>query len=291
MDLMQLNYFSVIAKHENITKASEELHIPQPSLSMSLKRLENNLGVQLFYRKNGRLELNPYGQIMLKHCEIILDEYRKAEKELEDLRENDGKQITVGITDWGFPLLVFADFMNAYPDIKLNSMLITGVKNKDFRDFHCDFVISPLPVEYKHSICTILKNEEIYLTCSNTHRLAGYNQVALKELEEEHLLIAGSNSHFGDFIRQLLDSAKIKPRESESCTAGYLKELLISCGYVALTVSGMDNFMSGTDSLVHIPLEPRVYRESAVFYGSDAKLSKRKKLFYKFLTNYFLLPE
>ena len=57
MDIRDMNYFLQIAEYENISKAAEELHISQPPLSRQLRKLEEELGVELFTRDNGRLQL------------------------------------------------------------------------------------------------------------------------------------------------------------------------------------------------------------------------------------------
>lgn len=62
MELLQLKYFQTVARLEHMTKAAEELHIAQPSLSKTIARLEKDLGVPLFDRQGRQITLNSFGK-------------------------------------------------------------------------------------------------------------------------------------------------------------------------------------------------------------------------------------
>ena len=66
MDLTQLEYFRVVARYENITRAAKDLYVSQPTLSQSIARLESSLGIELFDRVNGKLHLNDAGRMFLE---------------------------------------------------------------------------------------------------------------------------------------------------------------------------------------------------------------------------------
>lgn len=73
MELDQLWQFKILAESKTMTEAAERLHISQPALSFSLKKLEEELGVQLFEHRKNRIILNPAGKLALEHADAILD--------------------------------------------------------------------------------------------------------------------------------------------------------------------------------------------------------------------------
>ncbi len=93
MELLQLQYFYQIAREQNISRAAEALHIAQPSLSQTLKRLEGELGVPLFDRCGKRIVLNSYGKIFLKYVEKILNALESASLELQAAQGRDVRSV------------------------------------------------------------------------------------------------------------------------------------------------------------------------------------------------------
>ena len=81
-EIQQFRYFLAAARYENLTKAAEDLHIAQPALSQSIKRLETELGVSLFDRKNHRIELNEQGKLLKKRLIPILESIDNLKDEL-----------------------------------------------------------------------------------------------------------------------------------------------------------------------------------------------------------------
>ena len=72
MELRVLNYFLVIAREENFTRAAEQLHITQPTLSRQIAGLEQELGVKLFVRSNHPILLTEDGMILRRRAQEIL---------------------------------------------------------------------------------------------------------------------------------------------------------------------------------------------------------------------------
>ena len=84
MELRLLKYFLAVAREENITKAAEFLHISQPSLSVQLKELENEVGKKLIIRGKRKISLTEDGVLLRKRAEEILSLVEKTERELSN---------------------------------------------------------------------------------------------------------------------------------------------------------------------------------------------------------------
>lgn len=85
MDLLQPKCFRVVAHLEHITRAATELAISQPSLSTTIRRLEDELGVPLFERQGRTIRLNQFGHVWLEHVERLLSELDEGARTLRDM--------------------------------------------------------------------------------------------------------------------------------------------------------------------------------------------------------------
>lgn len=99
MELQQIKQFREIARTENISKAAETLGLTQATLSQNLKRLEDELGVQLFERVGKKLIINKAGEIMYRHCDEICTTIDTLTAELAEYKGEEKKEITIAFED------------------------------------------------------------------------------------------------------------------------------------------------------------------------------------------------
>src|ERR1700675_4623550 len=96
MELHQLRYFCAVARTGNFTRAAEEQHVAQPSLSQQVRKLEDELGARLFDRLGRTVRLPSVGQTFLLRPEAILRELSNAKHEIEEMAGMERGKIVVG---------------------------------------------------------------------------------------------------------------------------------------------------------------------------------------------------
>jgi len=94
MTLHQLSIWIVVAKHQSVTKAADELHIRQPSVSQQIKSLENEFGIKLYkvYYTGRGIEFTQAGKTLLKYAKLILLQVKILENKLKSSRRQRGRQ-------------------------------------------------------------------------------------------------------------------------------------------------------------------------------------------------------
>ncbi len=96
MELRILQYFLMVAREENITRAAKQLNMTQPTLSRQLMQLEDELGKPLFIRGKRKIELTDEGVLLRRRAEEILSLVNKTEQEITQSEEEMVGQIMIG---------------------------------------------------------------------------------------------------------------------------------------------------------------------------------------------------
>lgn len=123
IDLELYRVFYVVAKNRHMTKASEELHISQPAISQSIKKLENQLGGSLFLRSNKGMELTEEGKMFYEYIKGALELINNAENEFTSFKDLSKGEIKIGCSTTLTKLIlidVIKIFHDEYPNININ---------------------------------------------------------------------------------------------------------------------------------------------------------------------------
>ncbi len=115
--------FYVVAKHKHMTKASEELHISQPAISQSVKKLEEQLGGTLFLRSNRGMELTEEGKMFFDYVKGALELINNAENEFTSFKDLSKGEIKIGCSTTLTKLVLLEalkKFHSDFPNININ---------------------------------------------------------------------------------------------------------------------------------------------------------------------------
>lgn len=289
MELMQLKYFQVTAKCEHITRAAEELHIAQPSLSLSISNLEHELGIQLFDRLGRNIRLNKYGEIFLNRVDQMFSELEDGTRELRDFLQNESLNVSLGLNQISLCRPLFKKFLNSHPDIQLRQEMgtIAEMQNRLY-DGSLDLCISAPPLTGPNIECTPLIEGEIFLLVPKSNRFAQRKSIKLNEAENESFVSLKSGFGTSTMTDDLCRKAGFIPKivfEGDVALEVYelVKEGL---GVALLPVPDWIGYPLDSVVSLHIE-EPDCKRTIALSYCKGRYLTKGAAQFRQYVIEYF----
>ena len=145
VDLELYRVFYAVAKHKHMTKASKELHISQPAISQSIKKLEGQLGGTLFLRSNKGMGLTEEGKMFYEYVKGALELINNAENEFTSFKDLSKGEVKIGCSTTLTKLVLMnalKDFHLDYPNININiTNDLTSNLINDLKLGKLDFVI------------------------------------------------------------------------------------------------------------------------------------------------------
>lgn len=219
MDIQKLKYFYTVAKLEHVTRASEEIHISQPSLTQAMQSLESELGVPLFKKQGRRIVLTEFGVYLKGRLDALLPEFDNLPNELNQLKNQVNKTVKLNI-------LAASSFV-------INTIMRYKKKNSEvIFDFEqnnlvadSDIVITTNGVnanKKKECVKRCVKQERIYLAVPKQSKYAEYESISLCEVKEEPFIMFSNSRLFGVICNKFCSIAGFTPKilfESDSPSA------------------------------------------------------------------------
>lgn len=193
MELRQLEYFEAVSRLQNFTRAAEELHVAQPSITNAIQKLEEELGVFLFDRSQKKIAITAEGQAFQVRIKKILFDIRQAVHEMEDFRKLNRGSIKFAappmIGAYLFPN-IFNLFKSTYPNLDLavyeeGSLAARSMLERE----ELDLGLIILPESSTVLNTAPITREEIVLCVAAGHPLRSANQVAFSQLEQEPFIL------------------------------------------------------------------------------------------------------
>ena len=186
MTITQLKYVLAVAEYRNFTLAAEHSFVTQPTLSMQIQKLEEELDVMIFNRKKKPIELTPIGQKILDQARLIVDESNRINDIVDQQKGFIGGEFKIGIIPTIMPTLLpyfLKLFLKKYPKVRLLiEELTTEEMMKKLSEGYIDAGIAATPLENEAIIEKPIYYEPFIGFVSENHRL-----FRKKEIEEDDL--------------------------------------------------------------------------------------------------------
>lgn len=211
LDIRQLKYFIETVKIKNVSHAAKNLFITQSTLSLSLKKLEEEIGARLFFQGETPFELTQTGQILYKHSVKIVQDFDKMVSLLDKHIEHQEKsKLSVGITTLFAAQFMaqISEFIRSHPNTELeliqggSRMLQTKLANREI-----DLGILSLPnYEVDHILMeplhTTTKGYHVHIVMPDAHPLAQSEKLSFLDIKEERFSSLNEDYMLGRLLKQ-----------------------------------------------------------------------------------------
>lgn len=197
MLVSQLEYFRVVAKHEHISHAAEELRIAQPALSTTIGKLEKELGVPLFNRTGRNIELNDAGRRLLAHTDYLFGQMEELKKALEQTREILENEVTISVSNSMFLGSWLHGFVLDNPKIRLRQKMLSESQMLDaLKEESIDVAIGEFNADVPGIVRKVLVEDEYVFSVAKPHPLASKKQVVFDDIRDADIISLPSNATY-----------------------------------------------------------------------------------------------
>ena len=220
MNMKQALYFKTIAQYGTITAAAKQLYISQPSLSQTLRQIEDEVGTPLFDRSTSPFHLTYAGERYLKAVEAMLDIETRLKEEIESIRRDDGGRLRLGISiTRAMQVLpdVIPMFTKAYPNVTIElteatSASLEGLLQKG----QIDLALAALEANEANIAYELIEKESIGILAGKDSQLAQLvpsgTPISLEMVEKE-AFVSLDTSHSSRIIQdRLFRRYNIRPK-------------------------------------------------------------------------------
>lgn len=215
MDILHLHYFIEVARQKSFTKASQTLHVSQPSISKVIKTLENELGVTLLERMGREIELTDVGGAVFERAQSVVNEFHSLSTEIHDVVHSGRGKMTIGLPPMVgarfFPQMI-KEYKRAYPGIALK-LIEVGSKQVelDVKNGLLDIGVVALPLTEKDIASFPIVREHLQALFRADHPFAALPSVHLRRLKDENFILYRDDFSLNDLIYQECEKTGYAP--------------------------------------------------------------------------------
>jgi len=230
MTITQLQYVLAVAEHKNFTLAAEKSFVTQPTLSMQVQKLEDELDVLIFDRSKKPISITEVGQKIVAQAKNIVAEAERIKDVVDQDKGYVGGDYTLGIIPTVMPTLLpmfLSAFIKKYPKVNLiikEQSTQTMIKN--IMDGHLDAGIAATPLEIEFIKERPLYYEPFVGYVPKNHRLESLEELKMDDLEVNDILLLQDGHCFREGVINLCKASKNRHGDHFKIESGSFETLV-----------------------------------------------------------------
>jgi LysR family hydrogen peroxide-inducible transcriptional activator len=230
MTITQLRYVLAVAEHQNFTKAAEKTFVTQPTLSMQIQKLEDELDILIFDRSKKPIELTTLGKKIVTQAKNIVNESERMQDVVDQEKGFVGGDFHLGIIPTIMPTLLpmfLKNFTNRYPKVHLKiEELTTEEIITKINDGHLDAAIAATPLDNANIKERALYYEPFVGYIPSNHRLASKKKIDGKDLDLDDMLLLQDGHCFRDGVLNICKASKLNKDDAFQLESGSFETLI-----------------------------------------------------------------
>lgn len=233
MTITQLRYVLAVAEHQNFTKAAKKVFVTQPTLSMQIQKLEEELAIQIFKRDKKPIELTEVGKRIVNQARKIVDESERIQDIVDQQKGFIGGEFKIGIIPTVMPTLLpmfLKTLVTKYPqiDLKIEDISTDQLIDK-LEEGHLDIGIAATPLEQENLNERVLYYEPFVGYVPENHPLAKKNKINKEDIDINEVLLLKDGHCFKDNILNLCHAKKGNTQQKFDLYSGSFETLMGLC--------------------------------------------------------------
>jgi len=281
MTITQLKYVLAVAEHKNFTKAAEKTFVTQPTLSMQIQKLEDELDILIFDRSKKPIALTEVGSKLVHQARNIVNESERIQDIVDQQKGFIGGEFKLGVIPTVMPTLLpmfLTNFIKKYPKVKLKiEELHTEAIVERLQDGHLDAAIAATPLEIDTIKERVLYYEPFVGYVPTNHRLSKKSKLDTADLDIDDMLLLEDGHCFRDGILNLCKTKRSYDEDHFQLESGSFETLIKlaneGLGMTLLPYLHTLDIKNTEKSNIHYFNEPSPAREvSLIFNKSELKM-------------------
>ncbi len=207
MTITQLKYVLAVAEHKNFTLAAEKCFVTQPTLSMQIQKVEEELDIQIFDRTKKPIQLTEIGLKIVNQSKNIVNEADRIQDIVDQQKGFIGGEFRLGIIPTIMPTLLpmfLNNFIKKYPKVKLIiEELNTNEIIEKLKNGHLDAAIAATPLEEEKIKEIVLYFEPFVAYVPENHQVFQKKEIEISDLNIDEILLLQDGHCFRDGILNL----------------------------------------------------------------------------------------